>query len=102
MNIKTRLRKAYIRRLGSLNKNFFKDPNSGIKIFVEHLKFKRDSLIIQSNNNNTQLASLMMAIAEFEAFQTSEENKQKEFHWNNFCDFVKLNQEEWQVLNDSI
>lgn len=101
MNTKTQLRKAYTRRLNSLNKNFFKDTNSGLNIFVEHLKFKRDSLILQANNDAT-LASLITAIAEFEAFQTSEEKKQKEFHWNNFCNFVKLNQEEWQVLNDSI
>jgi hypothetical protein len=101
MNLKTQLRKAYAKRINSLNKSFFKDPNSGLKLFVEQLKFKRDILITQSNTC-PQLASLTTAIAEFEAFQTSEEKKQKEFHWNNFCDFVKLNQEEWQVLNDSI
>lgn len=101
MNLKTQLRKAYAKRIDSLDKSFFKDPNSGLKMFVEHLRFKRDILIIQSNTS-TQLASLITAIAEFEAFQTSEEKKQKDFHWNNFCDFVKLNQEEWQVLNDSI
>lgn len=101
MNLKTRLRKAYAKRLNTLNKNFFKDPDSGLNIFVEHLKFKRDCLILQPNNK-TKLTSLAAAIAEFEAYQTSEENKQKEFHWNNFCNFVKLNMEEWQIPNDSI
>lgn len=101
MNTKTQLRKAYTRRLNSLNKNFFKDTNSGLNIFVEHLKFKRDNLILQANND-AMLASLITAIAEFEAYKTSEENKQKEFHWNNFCDFVKLHREEWQQLNDTI
>ena len=101
MNLKTQLRKAYTRRLNSLNKTFFKDANSGLSIFIEHLKFKRDTLLLQSNNK-AQIALLTAAIAEFEAFQTSEENKQKEFHWNNFCDFVKLNREEWQVFNDSV
>lgn len=101
MNTKAQLRKAYTRRLNSLNKNFFKDPDSGLNIFVEHLKFKRDNLLLQANNDST-LASLTTAIAEFEAYKTSEEIKQKDFHWNNFCDFVKLNREEWQTLNDSV
>lgn len=98
MNTKTQLKKAYAKRLDSLNKKFFKDQNSGLKIFIEHLKFKRDILILQPQNGAT-LASLRTAIAEFEAFQASDEAKQKEFHWNNFCDFVKLNREEWQTLD---
>lgn len=101
MNTKTQLRKAYTRRLNSLNKNFFKDQNSGLNIFVEHLKFKRDILILQSKEDAC-LTSLITAIAEFEAYQTSKENKQKEFHWSNFCNFVKLNMEEWQIPNDSV
>lgn len=101
MNTKMQLRKAYIKRLNLLNKNFFKDPNVGLIILVEQLKFKRDNLIIQSDNK-TELASLATAIAEFEAFQISEEKSKKKFHWNNFCDFVKLHMEDWQRLNDSI
>jgi hypothetical protein len=101
MNTKTQLQKAYIKRLSSLNKNFFKDPSSGLNIFVEHLKFKRDNLILQMNNEKA-LAALVTAIAEFEAYQTNEDAKQKSFHWNNFCDFIKLNMEEWQALNDSV
>ena len=30
------------------------------------------------------------------------EKEQKEFHWNNFCEFIKLNLEEWLVLNDTV
>lgn len=98
MNIKEQLRKAYTKRLNALNKNFFKDSNSGLKIFIEHLKFKRDSLVLQPTNENA-LAIVATAIAEFEAYQIAEDNKQKEFHWNNFCNFVKLNMEEWQTLD---
>ncbi len=101
MNTKAQLRKAYRKRLNSLNKKFFKDPNSGLNIFVEYLKFKRDSLILQSKED-TCLASLITAIAEFEAYKTSEENTQKEFHWSNFCNFVKLNMEEWRIQNDTV
>jgi hypothetical protein len=101
VNTKAQLRKAYTKRINSLNKNFFKDPNSGLNIFVEHLKYKRDNLILDTNNDNT-LATIVTAIAEFEAYQISEDAKQKEFHWNNFCDFVKLNMEEWQTLNDTV
>ena len=35
--------------------------------------------------------TLNAAIEEFEAFRKN----QKDFHWNNFCEFVKLNMKEW-------
>ena len=101
MNIETRLRKSYIKRLNVLNKNFFEDQNAGLNIFIEHLKFKRDILILQAKRE-PMLPALITAIAEFEAFQASKENNQKEFHWNNFCNFLKLNMKEWQVFNDSV
>lgn len=101
MNTKTQLRKAYTRRLNSLNKNFFKDQNSGLNIFVEYLRFKRDNLILDNTNKNA-LTTLVVAIKEFEAYQTTEDTKQKSFHWNNFCTFVRLNMEDWQTLDDSV
>jgi len=101
MTTKTQLRKAYKKRLNSLNKNFFKDSDLGLKIFVEHLKFKRDILALDKTNKNT-LTTLATAIAEFEAYQTTEDTEQKSFHWNNFCTFVRLNLEDWQTLDDSV
>jgi hypothetical protein len=101
MDTKKQLKKAYTKRLDYLNKHFFECSNSGLNIFIEHLKYKRDNLVL-SNSNEASLASLASAIAEFEAYQTSEENKQKEFHWTNFCGFLKLYMEEWQTLNDSV
>lgn len=101
MNPNAQLRKAYKRRFNSLNKNFFKNTDSGLITFVEHLKFKRDNLVLQADNEKA-IASLIAAIAEFEAYQTSEDPSKKEFHWSNFCDFIKLNMEEWQVANDTV
>lgn len=101
MNTKTQLRKAYTKRLNSLNKSFFKDSNSGLKIFVEHLKFKRDNLILESTNENA-LAIVATAVAEFETYQATEDTKQKEFHWNNFWDLARASMEEQQIPNDTV
>ena len=101
MSMQMQLKRAYAKRLNLLNKNFFKEQNSGLNIFVEYLRFKRDSLALTCSNKSG-LAALATAIAEFEAFQTCQEARQKEFHWNSFCNFVKLNTEDWQTLDDSI
>ena len=94
------LNKAYTKRFKQLNKNVLTTNNSGVLIFVEHLKYLRDVRVIldESKKSDSCVASLNAAIEEFEAYRKS----QKEFHWNNFCEFVKLNMREWLVANDSI
>ena len=104
------LTSAYTKRVKQLNKNFTKTADTGLLIFVEQLRYLRDTIIIRcsgeqdelENDSSDAATSLVVAIAEFDAYQSSTEKEQKEFHWNNFCEFVKLNMEEWLVLNDTV
>ena len=104
------LTNAYTKRVKQLNKNFTKTPDTGLLIFVEQLRYLRDTIIIKCSGEQEELendpseaaTSLVVAIAEFDAYRSSTEKEQKEFHWNNFCEFVKLNMEEWLVINDTI
>ena len=107
-----KLDKAYSKRVKQLNKNFTKDPNVGLQIFVEQLRYLRDTLIVKASTEelaeevaeklSNKASTLIIATSEFEAYKDSEEKEQKEFHWNNFCEFIKLNMEEWLVINDTI
>lgn len=109
----TQLDRAYFKRARSLNKNFIKDNTTGLHLFVEQLKYLRDSLIIKSLDKaeedpfeettpDSKITSLVVAISEFEMYQNSEEKDKKVFHWNNFCEFIKLNMQEWLAPNDTI
>ena len=51
------------------------------------------------NEHNMKLATIITAVAEYEASITT---NQKAFHWNNFCELVKQNMEDWLELNDSV
>ena len=108
-NIKiAQLNKAYKKRFNLLVDNGLTENTVGLIFLVEHLKYIRDSIVvkaiidIEQEPLKTTLATLATAIAEFDAYMSSQENNQKIFHWNNFCDFIKLNMEEWIALNDSI
>lgn len=108
MTAKDKLCKAYSKRLKLLNASFFNNINIGIELFVEYLKYVRDLRLISSTCNvyeNEQekacMASIMAAIAEFEAWQTCKED-QKQFHWNNFMELTKQNFMEWITPNDTI
>ena len=98
------LTKAYKKRLRYLNKKFFNSKDIGLRLFVEHLKYQRDCRILQSSleTMSADLTVLITALAEFDEYQLSTDPKQKDFHWRNFCEFIKLNWEEWLALNDSI
>lgn len=101
----TQLDKAYSSRINKLAKNFIVNKNSGLDILVEQLKYTRDSLLIKATENkelSTKIASIVVAVDEYEAYKKSEETAQKVFHWNNFFEFIKLNMEEWLALNDTI
>ena len=91
-----KLNKAYIKRFKQLNKNML-TANYGLTIFVEHLKYLRDTYIIAQKPTDI-IASLNAAIEEFEAYNQTH----NEFHWQNFCEFVKLNTKEWLAANDSV
>lgn len=104
-NIK-QLNKAYDKRFKQLNKNMLITENSGLMtlvgdagliVFVEHLRYLRDIYIIMQQSVDS-VATLNAALEEFEAYAESK----KEFHWNNFCEFVRLNMREWLATNDSV
>lgn len=90
------LNKAYAKRFKQLNKNIL-STSTGLQVFAEHLKYLRDIFIITQKSADS-VASLNAAIEELEAYKKSN----KEFHWNNFCEFVKLNMREWLLTNDSV
>lgn len=122
------LKKAYKTRLKILNnKEFLGNLGASILVFVEQLKYLRDSLIVESADEPIEatepfaefdeglikqaeqekpeeelLATLIIAIAEFEAYQNSTDMAQKDFHFNNFWEFVKINIDGWLTLNDTI
>ena len=101
------LNRAYLKNFNNLIKQLPTKMDSGLILFVEHLKYIRDTLVITSVTEleepvKTNVATLVAAIAEFESYQKSTDIAKKEFHWNNFCEFIKLNMEEWLKPNDSI
>ena len=104
ININKSLTKAYDKRAKQLTKNFTADKTAGMLLFVEHLRYLRDTLIIGSESPEAveRAATLVAAVAEFEAYSSNENQEQKTFHLNNFCELVKLNIGEWLVQNDSI
>ena len=91
------LKKAYNKRFKLLNKSILTESTSGLIIFVDHLKYLRDIYTLTQKSAKTIIA-LNTAIEEFEAYKKT----QKEFHWNNFCEFVRLNMGEWLATNDSV
>jgi hypothetical protein len=101
-----RLGKAYKKSFNTLNKSLLQSKVTGLNIFVEHLRYIRDLTILSAEDDlekayktNTKLATIITAVAEYEASLSTD---QKVFHWNNFCELVKQNMEEWLELNDSI
>lgn len=101
---------AYKKSFNRINKNKDFELTTGLCLFVEYLKYSRDSILTRTANNvqkhdfvKAKLASLIAAIAEFEAYiNINTPMQQQTFHWNNFCELVRLNMEEWLRLNDSI
>ena len=106
MDTINQLNKAYSKRFKQINKHLLakRESNmivlasdSSLMLLVEHLKYLRDIYLITQESTDT-VTTLNAAIEEFEAYIKT----QKDFHWNNFCEFLKLNMKEWLVANDSI
>lgn len=100
------LNKAYSKVFNNINKSLLAKKENGITtlssdaglvLFVEHLRYLRDIYIITQQSTDA-IATLNAAIEEFEEYALTKE----EFHWNNFCEFVKLNMKEWLTTNDSV
>lgn len=102
MNSLTKLNNAYSKQLKWLNKHFYDYVDAGFVTFIMYLRYLRDSAILTNSMSNTAISTLITTIAEFEAYELSERKEEKEFHWNNFWEHIKLNVEEWLGLNDSV
>ena len=97
MNEVKLLNKAYTKRFKQLNKNILASEDAGLLVFVEHLSYLRDAYIMALGSVDT-IATLNAAIEEFEAYKKTK----KDFHWNNFCEFLKHNMKEWLAVDDSV
>ncbi len=109
MTAKNQLSKAYSKRLKQLNKSFFTKPDTGIDIFVEYLRYLRDLHVVTTAHDiysdeqaKLCVATIVAAIAEFDAWKTCTESDKKTFHWNNFMELTKQNFTDWITLNDSV
>ena len=101
------LNKAYKNRLNSIQKSFFEDRHAGLMLFREYLRYLRDSIIISEYNNGLEnskvkMATITAAVAEFDAYLQTLNDKQKTFHWNTFCELLKQNMEDWLNIDDSV
>lgn len=109
MIAKSKLSKAYSKRLKQMNKNFFTKPDTGLYVFVEYLRYLRDLCVVtvpsdiySDEQAKLCVATIVAAIAEFDAWKANHEPDKKKFHWNNFMELTKQNFTEWITLNDSI
>lgn len=97
MNEIKQLNRAYTKRFKQLNRNILAAEDSGLLVFVEHLRYLRDAYILALQPTGA-ITTLNAAIEEFEAYRETK----KDFHWNNFCEFLKQNMKEWLTANDSV
>jgi hypothetical protein len=104
MNTKNakQLSKAYNKRLKELSKEFFINNEIGLQLFVEYLRYTRDFLILSTaesiekdNKLKVKLATIMAAIAEFDAYCSYDIKDKKTFHLDNFFEITKQNMEAW-------
>ena len=94
------LNKAYNSRFRCLQKSIFVDKEAGLFLFIEYLKYLRDSIIIneysgESEQSKLNIASIIATISEFDAYRHAQNNTQRAFHWNSFCELLKQNMEDW-------
>lgn len=98
-----RLIKAYNKRFKALLKEAPNKDSTGILLFIEHLKCRRDLLLLASSKDKQetdyQILLFDTVVAEFEASTSSTYGN---FHWNNFCELLRQNKEELTKLHDSI
>ena len=77
------LNKAYHKNIKSLEKQFYSQAkDASLIIFIEYLKYIRDLYILKNtiDFSNTNLMSLIIAIAEFDTYKENIELSQKQFH----------------------
>jgi hypothetical protein len=104
-NCQKRINRYYYKKTKLLNKDFFKNQKVCLRLFVEHLKYIKTSMLLSRDNDKhvtSAISAITAAIAEFEAYEECTDRTKQIFHWNNFCELVKLNMGEWLTFNDSV
>ena len=101
------LNKAYNDRFSFIQQDIFVNRAAGLTLFIEYLKYLRDSIVLNEydkacEGSKIKIASIITAIAEFDAYTQAQDNQQKTFHWNSFCELFKQNMEDWLKIDDSI
>lgn len=101
------LNKAYTKSFKRIQKRFFTDRTTGLSLFIEYLRYLRDFIVLDEYSKDLEDGSLnatiiIAAITEYEAYELNKGQQQKQFHWNNFCELVKQNMEDWLKINDSV
>ena len=71
------------------------------------MRYLRDSIVLGEYNSTAEdskvkIASIITAIAEFDAYKQTQDSQQKAFHWNNLCELIKQNMEDWLKIDDSV
>ena len=98
MQTNQKLIKAYKKLFKDLYKKFPEDPTVGLTAFITHLSLLRDLSTVSSVDNEqmaTKRATINAALAEYNAFKANSNETIKMFHLSNFCEFLKLNLEDW-------
>ena len=89
----TQLNTTYSKRLENMAALGISNKDMGLDFLAEHLRYLRDSLVIKNISSleqepvKTNIALLASAIAEFDAYQGTQEITQKTFHLNTFLIF---------------
>lgn len=124
------LLKYYKKELDKINKFSFENSTNCMDYLSTYLRYMRDVYILKEPvidpNSNVKLASICMAVSEYEKYSTCIDNyynamngnpelkdktktkeetdalysKEKMFHWNAFWEIVKINMEGWFADND--
>ena len=103
------LERAYSKRFKVLSKDFFNNKETGLIFFTEYLRYFRDFLVISPTGNLSKqealkfkITTITTALAEYDEYVACQDEAKKVFHWNNFCELVKLNMEGWLELLDTV
>lgn len=93
----TRLDKAYKKRLKNLTKDFFIDSKISSQLFILYFKYLRDVSLLRPDSkcSDDNILILNTLIAEFDAFLADTTATNADFHLQNFCELLKINQKEW-------
>lgn len=116
------LYKTYGNKLKEHHKKSFENFTNSMDYFITHLKFMRDyfiltePLVLENGEENMKIASLATAISAYDKYQlcinlcktiesNTEQNEalinkytqEKEFHWNNFWNLIRMNMEAWTI-----